>query len=165
MLPVTAISLGYERSGAQTKSHDLHKHIVEGHTVPPLLMARGSICLSPYAGLTRDWTNVVTRLKFLGKVPTVRVPFLTSTIVESGAFSAEWVEQGAPIPLSRATFDAPTMLQPKKVAALVPFTEELFQSWSPAIQANVFKRALVPRESSGCLTGSAPMTPPLPGSP
>ena len=93
--------------------------------------------LTPYAGLTRDWIELVTRQTLLGKIPYVRVPFLTKTAVEATPFHATWVAAGEPIPVSRAFMSATAMLQTKKVGTLVPFTEEVFQAWSPATQANV----------------------------
>jgi HK97 family phage major capsid protein len=88
-------------------------------------------------GITSEFIENVTRLTVLGQLDYVRVPFLTRTLVETGAFAADWVAQGQPIPMSRATLAAPTMLQMKKVGVLVPFTGELFESWSAATQANL----------------------------
>jgi capsid protein len=93
--------------------------------------------LSAYAGLTRDWVFNVTQQTILGKLNYTRVPVDKKVIVETGAFSAGWVAAGAPIPMSKAALSTPAMLQPKKVGAIVPFTDEAFESWSPAVEANV----------------------------
>src|SRR5258706_1196417 len=92
--------------------------------------------LAPYRGLTREYVDEVARLSLFGKIPFVRVPFLTKTIVETSPYSAAWVAAGGPIPMSRATLSTPAMLPSKHVGALVPFTNEAFQVWSTAVETN-----------------------------
>ncbi len=93
--------------------------------------------LSAYTSLTREWIDAVTRLSVIGKLNAIRVPFRTRTIVETGAFSAGWVAEGEPIPFSRATLGATATLPEMKIGVLVPFTDELFASWSPAVLGNM----------------------------
>lgn len=93
--------------------------------------------LAPYQGLTKDWVESVTNLSLLGRLKYLRAPFMTQTIANTVPCSADWVEQGKPIPMSRMNFSPTDRMEIKKVSALVPFTGELLNSWTPAVAENV----------------------------
>jgi HK97 family phage major capsid protein len=92
--------------------------------------------LAPYRGLSAGFVENITRLSVLGKIPYVRVPPLTRTLVITSPFSAAWVQAGQPIPFSKAALSQTAIFQEKKVGVIVPFDEELFRVWSAAVEAN-----------------------------
>jgi len=90
-----------------------------------------------YAGLASDWVSTVSPTTLLGKLDYVRVPFMIKAIVNTGDPSAAWVQAGEPIPISKGAFTLADALYAKKVATIIPFTAELFDSWAPATLANL----------------------------
>lgn len=95
--------------------------------------------LSPYRGLTAEWADLVRHQTFFGKLPYVRAAFNTATVV-SNVFSASWVTEGAAIPFSKNALAKTGQLPMKKVAGLVAFDDEIFESWSPATEQNITDR-------------------------
>ncbi|MGE0875666.1 MAG: phage major capsid protein [Burkholderiales bacterium] len=93
--------------------------------------------LAPYGALTATWCKSVTAKTVLGQLDFLRAPFLTKTICDVTPGAASWVAEGQPIPMSSLSLTATDALEPKRVSALVPVTEELLQSWTPAVEANL----------------------------
>src|SRR5687768_1195919 len=90
-----------------------------------------------YRGLVGEWLSSFSKTTLLGQLATVRVPFFTSSIIETTPVNAAWVAEGEGIPLSKASLALTTQLKMKRIGALVVFTNELFEAWSPATQANM----------------------------
>lgn len=100
--------------------------------VDPTLTAAGQAVVDLYR--TRTILGRVSGLR--------RVPALTRILpIDSGATGA-WVSDGAPIPASKPVFAANVVIQPGKVASLIPVSKPLAQSPDPTAAAAIEREVI-----------------------
>src|SRR5260221_4336510 len=96
------------------------------------------------AGITgpvgTDLLSIVRPLEIIGQLQGLRrIPFDTVLNTTTGASSANWVGEGKPAPLTRATYAKLLQLTPLKVVALCVVTEELSRSSTPNAESTLSK--------------------------
>ena len=93
-----------------------------------------------FYSIASEWISSVSRRTILGRLATVRVPFLTRSVIETAAASAVFVKPGGAIPARKLGLDDTATLERFKLGTIIAFTSESFVSWSPAIQQNLNDR-------------------------
>ena len=105
----------------------------EGSRWPRVAAALTKAAVAPHdltdtalAPVGADFIDAVRPLSALDQLTgAARVPFGVKGVMATGGAAAAWVADGAPMPLSVATFDVGASLEPRKVAALAAITVEL----------------------------------------
>ena len=93
-----------------------------------------------FYSLAAEWVASVSRRTILGRLQTVRTPFLVRSIIETGSATATFTKPGGPIPARKLALDDTTQLERFRLGVILAFTSESFVSWSPGIQANLNDR-------------------------
>jgi hypothetical protein len=88
--------------------------------------------LAGYYSLTSEWVRSTTDASLLGALPYTRVPFQTRTLIEGTPAVATFIDEGAPIPMSRFSLSNTATLARAKCAALIAVTSETMEIAKPA---------------------------------
>jgi len=89
-----------------------------------------------FHSLTREWAIRTSGLTFIGRLPTMRVPFQTRTL-SAAAPDAEFVGAGKGVPMSALNLESTLTMQRTKVATVAAMTNELVAAWRPGTGANI----------------------------
>ncbi len=148
---------GHEgKAGAEGHLYRLRPHRAKA-IVPALQVTDAPDSAGPQA-----YAEIVRRRSLLGRIPGARpAPALVRLNGLSADATASFITEGAPIPVSALAFGTPLLLQPGKVATIVPFSNELVKHGDPAAFALVqsdMTRALAAAIDGALLDGLAAVT-------
>jgi len=90
--------------------------------------------LADFYSLTREWISAVSKRTILGKLNHIRCPFQTRTILAADSIAADFVAQGAAIPVGAASISDTGTLDILKVGIIAVATRELVETWPPGAQ-------------------------------
>jgi hypothetical protein len=102
--------------------------------------------LAAFYTIGAEWISAVSKLTILGKLNAARAPFLTRTILDSGAIAADFVGQGQAIPVAQGNLSATATLDRMKLGIIAVATEDLVRAWPPGAQSqleNILRLAVV----------------------
>lgn len=90
--------------------------------------------LASLEGAATEFFALVRERSLIGRIPGLRrVPLRTRMVSAVTGVSAAWVGEGAPVPVSSATYDEDN-IEPRKICALAVITEELAESSDPSAE-------------------------------
>lgn len=123
---------------ADLLARDFHAR-VKTATVPALSTISGNDAadLKTTDGSIAAFFAAVREASLLGRIPGLRnVPMDTRLLIADDEFEAAWIGEGAPVPVSSATFHD-ERLSPLKIAGLCVLTRELIDSTDPAAEGAI----------------------------